>query len=319
MALSATVLGASGFTGGELVRKLLGHPALGLVSLGRSHAGPPIEEVLPHLTGGEPPPMVGIEAAAEVDADVCFSCLPSGALPRVMERIAAPVVIDLADDFRGGAWTYGLTEFARAEVTSSTRIANPGCYPTAALLCLVPFARAGAIAGPIVIDALSGMSGAGRGKTGYGFAELSASATAYGAIPHRHVDEMERGLARFGGLDAPISFTPHLVPMARGLLVTARASLEQDLSDATALQILNDAYVGEPFVEVVEGWPATKPLTGTNRVHVSARVDSRTGFLIASAALDNLGKGAAGQAIQNANLALGMDENAGLSELGIWP
>jgi N-acetyl-gamma-glutamyl-phosphate reductase len=151
------------------------------------------------------------------------------------------------------------------------------------------------------------------------FAGLDGSATAYGTTDHSHVPEIERGLARYGGLQTSVSFTPHLVPMTRGLLVTARAPLKTSLNDDDALAILDDAYCFEPFVRVTKEWPSTKPLTASNGAHVSARVDQRNGLIVCSAAIDNLGKGGAGQAVQNANAAFGLDETAGLDVIGVWP
>jgi N-acetyl-gamma-glutamyl-phosphate reductase len=151
------------------------------------------------------------------------------------------------------------------------------------------------------------------------FTSVSGGAAAYGPLPHRHTAEMERGLHAFGGLDATVSFTPHLAPMSRGLLVTARAALTRACSDEDALAVLSDAYANQPFVDVVEEWPSTKHVAGTNRAAVSARVDGRAGLLVCSAAIDNLGKGAAGQAVQNANLALGLDQTTGLDGIAVWP
>jgi N-acetyl-gamma-glutamyl-phosphate reductase len=164
------------------------------------------------------------------------------------------------------------------------------------------------------------VSGAGRDpRDQLLYAGLEGSVGAYGTTAHRHIPEMEEGLRAWGGLEATVSFTPHLAPMSRGLLATVRAPLNGDLSDEQAADILHDAYAGEAFVEVLDSWPQTKPLSGSNRAHVHARVDRRAGFLVSSAAIDNLGKGAAGQAIQNANLALGVEEGAGLGGLGVWP
>lgn len=318
----AVVLGASGYTGGELLRLLAAHPSIEVaVVAGGTRAGRPVADVHPHLIGTASSALVTLDEAIVAPADICFSCLPHGELaPRVGE-LSSEVVVDLADDHRGAPdWVYGLPELDRDALASSKHIANPGCYPTATLLALVPFARAGVIDTPVIVDALSGYSGAGRGLADHlSFASASAGAGAYGTVAHRHIPEMERGLSAFGGLEATVSFTPHLVPMSRGVLITARARLSSELSDADALDILNDAYAGETFVTVTEQWPQTKPLTGTNRALVSARVDTRAGMLIAAAAIDNLGKGAAGQAIQNANLALGDDETAGLESFGVWP
>jgi N-acetyl-gamma-glutamyl-phosphate reductase len=322
MSQTAVVLGASGYAGGEVVRLLAAHPALEVVAAsGEASAGQPLDAVEPQLTGSISHRLKSTAAAAEAAADVCFSCLPGGALSTHLEDIAAPVVVDLSGDHRHRpGWAYGLSEHCRAEVAGAAGIANPGCYPTAALLCLVPFAGAGLITGPIVIDALSGLSGAGRkAQEHLSFGTASANATAYGTTEHRHVPEIERGLKLYGGLEAVVSFTPHLAPLARGLLVTARAPLTSELDDAQALDVLRRAYAGEPFVHVLSEWPSTKPLTGSNHAHLSARVDLRAGFIVCSAALDNLGKGAAGQAIQNANLALGLEETLGLESLGVWP
>lgn len=320
MGHSAVVLGASGYSGGELLRLLMGHPSIEVAATagGRS-AGRPLSEVHPHL-GGTDLSLVTPQEAAGIPCDVLFSCLPHGELAAAGLTFAADHVIDLADDHRAApGWVYGLPEYQRALLPARS-IANPGCYPTASLLALVPFARAGAIGAPVVIDAMSGVSGAGRKSEDHlSFSAMDGDMSAYGSIEHRHVPEIERALARFGNLEATVSFTPHLVPLVRGLLVTARAQLTTELDDTSALGILHDAFDAERFVRVVDGWPSTKPVAGSNGCHVSAHVDARNGWLIASAAIDNLGKGAAGQAIQNANLCLGLDESTGLSTAGVWP
>ena len=320
MAYTCSVLGASGFSGGEVLSYLRAHPALACVAAGAGRsAGAAVGELHPHLDEGDGAVFLPLEEASGTPADVCFSCLPAGVLDP--SAVAAGRIVDLSDSFRSDdEWTYGLTEFARAELAAATRVANPGCYPTAALLALLPFSTAGVIEGPITIDALSGVSGAGREPADHlSLASLHGAATAYGSTEHRHIPEMERGLRRWGGIDAYVSFTPHLVPMSRGLLVTARASLTANLDDRQALALLDDAYGMEPFVRVVEKWPTTKAVAGSNRALVTARVDARARVLIAHAVIDNLGKGAAGQAVQNANLMLGIDETAGLEGGGLWP
>jgi N-acetyl-gamma-glutamyl-phosphate reductase len=167
---------------------------------------------------------------------------------------------------------------------------------------------------------MSGISGAGRkGEDHLSFATATSNVGAYGSTAHRHVPEMERALEIWGGTSLGVSFTPHLVPMARGLVVTARARLIDEIEETAALDVLHDAYGSERFVDVVEGWPQSKSVLGTNKAHVGAKVDARNGWLVCSAAIDNLGKGAAGQALQNGNLALGLDENAGLEAIGVWP
>jgi N-acetyl-gamma-glutamyl-phosphate reductase len=322
MGATATVLGASGYAGGELLRLLAHHPVLTVAGIGaHSRSGEPVGDALPHVAGVMKGTFGASGEVAAVEADVCFSCLPSGELAPLLEDLRAEVVVDFSDEHRADpGWVYGLPELNRAALPGATRIANPGCYPTATLLCLVPFAAAGVIAGPIVVDALSGSSGAGRTSAPHlMLAELAGNATAYGSTEHRHVPEMERGMRAFAGLDATVSFTPHLIPTARGLLVTARAPLAVELDDGGARAILHDAYDAEPFVDVLDGWPGTKALSGSNSAHVSARVDARSGYLVASAAIDNLGKGAAGQAIQNVNAVLGIDETTGISALGVWP
>ncbi|HEV2756336.1 MAG TPA: N-acetyl-gamma-glutamyl-phosphate reductase [Actinomycetota bacterium] len=319
MGASAAVLGASGYTGGEVLRLLARHPAITVTAVAAgANAGRPLGDALPHLRHELDLELTTVAEAA-ASAQLCFSCLPHGALPDHLGEVAAEIVVDLGDDFRSHpGWTYGLPELARPG-HAGTRIANPGCYPTAALLCLVPFARAGWITGPVVVDALSGVSGAGRAaEDRLLFANVDGGASAYGTVAHRHVGEIERGLAGFGGMEATVSFTPHLVPMPRGLLVTARAPLCSEPA-GDPLDVLHDAYADEPFVHVTPEWPSTKAVAGTNHALVSARVDARAGYLVCSAAIDNLGKGAAGQAVQNANAALGLPETTGLEGIAVWP
>jgi N-acetyl-gamma-glutamyl-phosphate reductase len=321
MGARATVLGASGYSGGEVCRILARHPSLALVAAAAARfAGQPLAALQPHLAGVVEAELLSVQEAAAAEAEVCFSCLPAGVLPSLLDALGASVVVDLSDEHRAApGWVYGLTEHARAELSGARRIANPGCYPTAALLVLVPLVRAGLIEGPVVIDALSGTSGAGRaGEDRLLFSGLHGSAAAYGTTAHRHVPEIEAQLAA-AGLDTVVSFTPHLVPMGRGVLVTARARPTCTLTDDDVRATLAAAYEGEPFVYVVDDWPQTKAVAGSNRALVSARVDTRAGWVVCSAALDNLGKGAAGQAVQNANLALGFDESAGLEAVGLWP
>ena len=319
MGVQAAVLGASGYSGGELLRYLAAHPAIDIAAVAAgSKAGREVGEALPHMVGSHLGRLGSLDSVLEAPADVLFSCLPSGRLPSVPSD---RVVIDLSDDHRADPeWTYGLPELDRDALAGATLVANPGCYPTATLLCLAPFAAAGLIEGPVVVDAMSGTSGAGRKEADHLLhGSIESNVAAYGTVEHRHVPEMERGLASLGGLETTVSFTPHLVPMARGLLVTARAPLTSAIDDAEATSVLAEAYAGELFVSVTEGWPSTKSVYGTNRAVVAARVDSRAGLLICSAAIDNLGKGAAGQAIQNANIVLGLGETTGLEGLGVWP
>lgn len=322
MGATVSVLGASGYTGGEVLRLVARHPGMAVLAASAdARAARPVADVHPHLTGISSITLSPVSDAVAAGAELVFSCLPSGALSAHMDALAEAIVVDLSDEHRARrGWAYGLTEYNRAAVASSTRIANPGCYPTATLIALLPFARAGVVAGPVIVDAMSGVSGAGRkAEDRLLFATLEGSVGAYGTVAHRHVAEMERGIENFGGLTAEVSFTPHLVPIARGIVATVRAPLVADLDDDAARAVLQGAYASEDFVEVVDGWPQTKAVAGTNRALVSARVDRRAGLLIASAAIDNLGKGAAGQALQNANLALGLDERSGLDHVAVWP
>jgi N-acetyl-gamma-glutamyl-phosphate reductase len=320
MGVSVAVVGASGYAGGELLRLLALHPTfeLGAAAAGRWH-GREIVEALPQLAGLISGTFVSAEEALGAGVDVCFCCLPSGSGDAA--EAAAGIVVDLSDTHRGDpGWVYGLAEFDRESIETATRIANPGCYPTAVQLALVPFVRAGVVDGGAIVDAISGVSGAGRkDEDRLLFANLDGDIGAYGTVEHRHVPEMEAGLQRAGGREVQVSFTPHLAPLSRGLVATCRMRTATDIDDDGALAILQDAYADQPFVTPVDGWVSPKPLAGTNRATVSAHVDARTGWLIASAALDNLGKGAAGQAIQNANLAMGLPETAGLEAIGVWP
>ena len=288
---------------------------------GGSRAGESLDEVHPHLAGATGLRLTAPDEAMASEPDLVFSCLPSGALAPLLNPSSRAAVIDLSDEHRAAdGWTYGLTEFNREAVASARSIANPGCYPTAVLLALTPFVQAGRVEGPVVVDAISGVSGAGRKpEDRLLMATLDGSAGAYGSVRHRHIAEMERYLEVFGTRSLTVSFTPHLAPMARGLVATVRAPLVSDLDDAAAIGLLGDAYAGEPFVDVVEDWPQTKAVAGANRALVSARVDRNAGLLIASCSIDNLGKGAAGAAVQNANLVLGIDERTGLDHLGVWP
>ncbi len=336
----AAVVGASGYAGGELVRLLAGHPQVTIASVhARGRDGQPLAGEFPHLAP------LGLTLRDEVPAadevDVVFLALPSGASAPVAAALVAggATVIDIGADFRlrhpdtHAAWypdasrpaelvaqaVYGLTERARDRLAGARLIANPGCYPTASLLALAPFAAAGLLAGPVVVDAKSGASGAGRtAARGYGFSELDASVVAYGTKGHRHLPEIEQGLADAGASGVDVTFVPHLVPMARGLLATCYLQLADDLDGSALHALLSDAYPDEPFVHVLDAPPATKLAAGSNHAFVHA---ARTGpaRAVVTCAIDNLGKGAAGQAIQNMNVALDLPEAAGLGGLGVFP
>lgn len=353
MALRAAVIGASGYAGGELLRLLAGHPELEAVHLTASgNAGELVERLHPALAAGYPDQRFVPFEAGDLDGlDVAFLALPHGEsqalLPEIHGRVGC--VVDLGADFRLdarvyerwygethraldflGCFAYGLPELFRDEIRAARLVANPGCYPTAAALALAPLVADGLVEPKgIVVNALSGISGRGRGLSAPSlFSEANETVTPYGLLTHRHTPEIEAAIgraARAGGLGAAQSevevlFTPHLVPMTRGVLTTCTARpLAAGLSTARLLESYRRRYGGEAFVTVVESPPATKATWGSNSAHLTARFDERTGTVLAICAIDNLVKGASGQAVQNANLLLGLPEGSGLSAMGLAP
>lgn len=335
-AARVAVLGASGYSGQEFARLALAHPGLSLALLAsREHAGRPAVELLPGLdpravtlpTVADPKALAGMLADGLFDTLVC--CLPHGAWKTIAAEhpalAARPArVIDLSSDFRdggkptgdGASYAYGLPEAFRTVLAGATRIANPGCYPTAATLALLPAAEAGWIEEPVMVSALSGVSGAGRSpalKTS--FVELEGGASIYKAgTEHQHVAEMERNLARLAGGPVAVGFAPQLAPMSRGILLTANARLTRPVSPAEVRAAYLARYGDEPFVRVLEPgvWPETRAVRASNRCDVAVTTLHEGRTLLATAALDNLVKGAAGQAIQNLNLMLGWPESWGL-------
>jgi N-acetyl-gamma-glutamyl-phosphate reductase len=330
----AVVLGASGFAGAELLRLLENHPSLRVVAAAAAASvGEPVTDRLPTLRSLEGMRFVPVGEALETDADVVFSSLPHNASMDLFGGEHSFKIVDLGGDHRlrdpgsyeqwfGRAhthpagletWVYGMTEFHREAVAKAERVANPGCYPTAALLALLPLVREGVIepAG-IHIDAKSGVSGAGRaGGEGFDYSSINENLAPYAVTGHKHIAEIEQELAGAAGTELRVTFVPHLAPMTRGLLASCVATLADRSKDPAA--VLAAAYEHEPFVRLVEGGlPQTKRLSGTNHAEVAATVDERTGRVLAFAAIDNLGKGAAGQAIQNVNLMLGLPETDGL-------
>ncbi len=320
----AGIVGATGYTGQELVALLARHPALELAfATSESEAGKPVRGAGPARLTYTP-----LAAARVAEVDVVFVCLPTGESAEVAlsARAAGPVVVDLSADLRegrGGA-VYGLPELWREPVRGAGLIANPGCYPTGILVGLAPAYASGVVDGsrPVIIDAASGVTGAGRkAKQDLLFGEIAEDYKAYGVgNRHRHVPEIRSGLARAaalnggGGGDASFVFTPHLLPARRGILETMYLPLTSPMSAADAVGIWSEFYAGEPCVEVERELPSLKDVVGRNVVRVGfADVDGVDApLLLVVAALDNLVKGAAGQAVQNANLALGLDELAGL-------
>lgn len=334
--IRTAILGASGYVGGELLRLITAHPLLTPVKLfGERKAGQPLGAVHPHLSAAYPEAVVErFESGALEDVELVLAALPHGHSQRVAPSILAAGVpfVDLGADFRLddaatyerwyghaheapellGQFIYGIPEINREAVKSAKAVAAAGCYATAAILALKPLVETGLInPESIIVDAASGVSGAGReAKEATGFSTVDGSFAAYGLLNHRHTAEMEMAL------DGTVLFTPHLVPMTRGILATCYA---EATGGGDPLQVLHDAYAAEPFVHVTAGPPATKWVSGSNGVQLTARYDDRTGRVIALAAIDNLGKGAAGQMIQCANLMLGLEETAGLSTIGVYP
>ena len=333
------VLGATGYAGLEVLRLGASHPDLQVVlATGESNAGKTVAEHAPALAGLYPDLVFAPTASVfDADIDAAFVALPHGTSQSLVPALRARgvMVIDLGADFRlkeagdydewyGAPHTapalladavYGLVERHRSELAGAQLIAVPGCYPTATSLALGPFLDRGLVEpSGIVVNALSGVSGAGRTTNDrLHFSRLAANAEAYGLLHHRHTVEIQREI------NAEILFTPHLVPVARGMLVTAYARIVDHLSTNEALRVLRATYENDPFVVVMDEPPTMKDPVGSNLCFVSARVDPRTGWLIAMSSLDNLIKGAAGQAIQAWNVSTGRDETLGLPLSGVTP
>lgn len=323
------VLGASGYAGQEFARLCLAHPGLQLALLvSREHAGRGAADLMP---GYDPrhaalPTVAHPDALPELLADGAFdtlvSALPHGGFAEFAARHPAVGegalrIVDLSSDHRAtDGWAYGLPEAFRAAIAGAARIANPGCYPTAAALALLPAAEAGRLAGPVMVSALSGVSGAGRApRLRTSFVELDGGAAFYSVgEEHAHVAEMSRTLTRLAGSGIHAAFAPQLAPMARGILLTATAELASPLAPGEAQALYEARYAEERFVQVQPAgtWPETRRVRGSNRCDVAVTTVHGGRTLIAMAAIDNLVKGAAGQAVQNLNLVLGWPEDWGL-------
>jgi N-acetyl-gamma-glutamyl-phosphate reductase len=343
------IIGATGYVGAELIRLLTRHPDVQIAGLqGRGREAEPIGATHPHLAA------TGLEVnAALPPVDAIFLALPHGTAAELVPELSAAgtTIIDLGPDFRlrnpadYPRWygfehpvpellddaVYGLPELHRAELASLRHapraiVGSPGCYPTTTLLALAPLARAGLI-GDLVVDAKSGVSGAGReAKADLMFGEVNESVKAYGVTGHRHVAEIEQELAWLGGSTgatnpgaAAVDFLPHLIPMTRGILSACHVRPTRAVDQAELDALYAAAYADEPFVTVVAQPPATKHVTGSNHVLVHVQHDPRTGRILAIGVLDNLVKGAAGQAIQAFNIVHGLDETAGLDQLPLVP
>jgi N-acetyl-gamma-glutamyl-phosphate reductase len=343
------VLGASGYTGAELVRLLIAHPhvAIALLTADR-RAGQAMADVFPQFSPYRLPPLTALDAAdwAALKLDLVFCALPHGTTQQVIKDLVARApgtkIVDLSADFRladpaaYARWyghahaapelqqeaVYGLTEIYRREIKAARLVANPGCYTTCAELALIPLLKAKAIdADEIVIDAKSGVTGAGRAaREDMLFAEVSEGFHAYGVGHHRHMAELDQEFSRAAGRDVVVSFTPHLVPMNRGILSTIYVrGLKASAQDLHALLV--KAYANEPFVQVLPfgRLPQTRHVRGSNMTMIGVAADRIAGRAIIGSALDNLTKGASGQAVQNMNLVLGFPETAGLEQVALFP
>ncbi|MGB3469270.1 MAG: N-acetyl-gamma-glutamyl-phosphate reductase [Erythrobacter sp.] len=324
MSIRVGIVGISGFGGGEALRLIAGHPAFELVyAAGETSAG---STLLDHFPGA--PTKLGelvIEKWNPEDLpglDLLFASLPTGSSADALARVPKNVkIVDIGGDHRyAQGWTYGLADVWPAEIAGQSRVANPGCFPAATQIALAPLLKASLIEpANIVIDAKTGISGAGRGGGGgFPYTLSNENLVPYGLLEHVHTPEMAHTIERLSGRSsAGLVFTPHLVPMSRGILATIYCR-----GSATSQQCLEAArsfYEESAFVRVTDSPPQTKWATGSNFAFVSYAADRTRNLVIALAAIDNLGKGAAGQAIQNANLMCGLPEAAGLSGVPVGP
>ena len=369
--LRIAILGASGYTGAELVRLLSRHPRAEIVLMTADrNAGERFDKVFPHLGALELPDLISLDTVewAGIDVDVVFCGLPHGTTQEVIAGIlhetghgmvdellhettgdlaaavhGNPRVIDLSADFRlqdedtYAEWyghahlaphlqpeaVYGLTEFARERLPAARLVACPGCYPTTAILPLAPLLAAGKIEpDDIIIDAKTGVTGAGRGlKQTMLFGEVAEGIAAYNIARHRHGPEIEQELSLAAGEEVRVNFTPHLVPMNRGILATIYVRMGAGVSVDELRATLAERYADEPFVRVVaEGSaPSTHDVRGSNNCNIGVFADRLPGRAILVAAIDNLVKGASGQAVQNMNVMYGIDETAGLEQQPMFP
>jgi N-acetyl-gamma-glutamyl-phosphate reductase len=324
MKLRVGIVGVSGYGGGEALRLCATHPAFELVYAGGDGSvGQRLVERYPGLGRLGDLQVEKWDPMRLPDLDILFASLPTGQSKAALAQVPARVkIVDIGGDHRYvDGWTYGLADVWPDAVKSSTRVANPGCFPAATLAALAPLLAKGMIdPGNIIIDAKTGVSGAGRGggEATMGFAEVNEDLAPYGLLKHVHMPEMGRTIERLsGGKSDGLVFTPHLAPMTRGIMATIYArgsvSTEQCLETARAF------YANRPFVRVTDKPPHTKWATGSNLVFVSYACDPARNLVIAMGACDNLGKGAAGQAVQNANLMSGLPETTGLEGVTLWP
>ncbi len=341
--IKASIVGVAGYTGGELLRILLRHPETEVVGVfGEEHVGARLASLHPQLSG-----VVGERRVEKPDygkigseSDVVFMATPNGVAMRVVPKIleGGARVVDLSADYRFKdvkvyekyytkhesphvRGVYGLPELYREEIRKATLIANPGCYPTAAILALAPLVKERMVElDRLVVDALSGTSGAGRGlREGLHHPLCGENASAYSATTHRHLPEIKQELERLADGKVGLHFTPHLIPVVRGILCTAHAFLKEERSKEELLNVYRKFYSGEPFVRVVEGLPELNYVVGSNYCDIGLEVSEDGKWVVIVSAIDNLLKGGSGQAVQNMNLRFGLKETMGLEALPMRP
>jgi N-acetyl-gamma-glutamyl-phosphate reductase len=319
------IIGISGYGGGEALRYLASHPNFDLVyAAGESSAGSTLASRFPGVASRYAPLVIQkFDVATLPELDLLIASLPTNESRSPLAKVPTSTrIVDIGGDHRYvEGWTYGLADVWPDRVRSATRIANPGCYPAATLNAIAPLARAGLIeiGAPVIVDAKSGVSGAGRGggDSKFGFAEVNEDVMAYGLLKHTHMPEISATMRELSGSDAPLVFTPHLIPMTRGILSTIY--MRGSCTTQQALDAARTFYADRPFVRIVEAPPHTKWTSGSNLNFITYACDPARNLVMAVSAIDNLGKGAAGQAIQNANLMLGLPETTGLEVMPIWP
>jgi N-acetyl-gamma-glutamyl-phosphate reductase len=340
MSVRVAIVGVTGYAGGELARLLLRHSEARLVAaVARSHQGEPLRDVQPNLHGAPDSLVIGGEVG---DAEVVFTALPAGEAAKQAPAWLAEgrSIIDIGSDFRlrdpkaYERWykythpapellkeaVYGVTELARGKLRNARVVANPGCYPIATLLALAPALRAGLVEDDLIVDAKSGVSGAGHTvDDAFLYGTIDESVRPYGVPDHRHTPEIAQQVAAISGRAPRLTFTPHLVPMTRGLIATCYATLRAGVNAAQVADAYRAAYAEEPFVRITTTYPATKATLGSNWCLVHPIVDEANGRLVVFGVIDNLVKGAAGSAVQNLNAMKGLPETMGLEALPLWP
>ena len=339
------IIGASGYTGAELLRLIAGHPKFELkIATGETQAGTAIRDLYPSLSAAYPTANFDFYTPEIVDGlDLVFCALPHGisqsVIPEIHEKVGH--VVDLGADYRladpnlYSEWygmehtspellhdfVYGLPELFRDDIKGASLVAATGCNAAAAIFALAPFVHSQAIESEaMIVDLITGVSGAGRPpKEHTTFCGVNENITPYGLLTHRHTPEIEQALTAVSGNSTSVLFTPHLAPINRGIIATCYSRIREEMTTEEALQQLYTFYGNEPFFIVDERPPSTKSTFGANTVHLTARVDERTGMLMVISSLDNLVKGASGMAIQNGNLTLGFEETIGLPTIGLYP